>query len=572
MPKQTLPDVLADAGAALAYIPNVAFAIEGTDYFAEDALVSLFQHYWSLGVEEQFYLFWPLVMLLGWRVAQRGSRWALLGWVTAMTGLSFALGFFLTRANETLAFFLLPSRGWELGAGAVLAVVLLKFPEFRLPRRVNTALIWAGLALIAATLLLVDSSMPWPGWRAAIPVIATALVVVGGSHGSANIVLGSRPLQFFGTISYSLYLVHWPLLVLPAQALLLTEPLPLWAGLLLALAGVPVAWLLWRFVEEPGRRATSWWGQRTWRPLAVAVTGFVLAVVLAFPLAAWVRGLPIDGGNPAPPFSVSTLPDGTTFVPSNMQPSLRESFDDRSHIFEDGCNVDQTESELRTCRYGENERAPLIVLFGDSHAAHWFPAFESLARDGAIRLELQTRNSCSTADERGTRNSSTELNCVTWREQSIARINEIKPDAVVIANFSQRRVLQFDDYAAALSKVIGQLDPSFKKFLISDTPEQSALPSVCLSQFVDNALACATPRDDALSARAATAERVAAQVSGSELVDINDRLCADRCPLIFGDTLAYRDTSHLTETFAAALAPLIHEAIAPAVAARSLDS
>lgn len=251
LPPLLLPGVAADAAAAAAYVSNIGFAVQATDYFAAGQAPSPILHYWSLGVEEQFYLVWPALLLL---VARRpGGRGLRIGaTVVGVTVASFCLALWLTTANAPWAFFSLPTRAWELGLGAMLAVAGTRLVA--VPERLAALAGWVGLGMIVLASAALDESIAFPGLVGLVPTIGAALVVISGTHptslGPARI-LGSRVPRFLGRISYSLYLWHWPLLVIPAVAL--GAPLTIESRIVLAAASVVLAAATQRWVEDPIR-------------------------------------------------------------------------------------------------------------------------------------------------------------------------------------------------------------------------------------------------------------------------------------------------------------------------------
>jgi peptidoglycan/LPS O-acetylase OafA/YrhL len=305
LPPLLVPSVAADAAAAAAYVSNIGFALQATDYFAGGQAPSPILHYWSLGVEEQFYLFWPaLLLLVAGRPAGRGWRVALS--VVAVSIASFGLALWLTSANAPWAFFSLPTRAWELGLGAMLAVA---GARLRLvPASAAAAAGWLGLAMIVLAAVVVDDSVPFPGLAALLPTVGAALVVVAGvrstRYGPARL-LGTAVPRFLGRISYSLYLWHWPVLVIPAVAL--EAPLPLWARAGLVVVAIVLATGTQWLIEDPVRRGRLV-GTVPRRNLAMAgaltLTVALVAVSVGAISAAGLRG---SAGAAAPAASAESL-------------------------------------------------------------------------------------------------------------------------------------------------------------------------------------------------------------------------------------------------------------------------
>nr|WP_276547961.1 acyltransferase family protein [Brachybacterium muris] len=388
-----LPEVLRGAAATALYVPNYLFAQQGTNYLAE-ATSSVFQHYWSLGIEEQFYLLWPLLLMAGFWLGRRSERRLMWG-AAALTAASFLFCVALMDVSQPWTFFSLPTRAWELGAGALVAFTLRSGARWlRSPRTGQLA--WAGLAGLALVVLTFDEATAFPGAAAALPVLATAALLIGGAAPGglhAGRLLGLPPLQFLGAISYSLYLVHWPLQVIPQAASLTEEPLPLSTRLLLGAAAVPLAWLLHRLVEQPVLRRPSLRRSPAWVTGAIAAAAS-LAVIITATGISWALPQQTSSDRVDAAEQPSLSPTGTGFVPANLSPTLKTVSGDNPSVYAAGCHQEGEAADANGCQAGENPDAPLVFLVGDSHAANWYPALERLAEEGRIRLDSSTKSSC----------------------------------------------------------------------------------------------------------------------------------------------------------------------------------
>ncbi|MCW2614273.1 MAG: acyltransferase 3, partial [Frankiales bacterium] len=241
---------LRDALWSLGFLANVHFSAIGTNYFDEARPPSPVQHYWSLAVEEQYYLVWPWVLLLLLLALGRRRRLLVLS-VAALSAASLVWAVAVTGSDPTAAYFSTPARAWELGAGALLALALQARLLPRLAPRLGAALVWLGLAGIAAAAVLYDERTPFPGTAAALPVAATVLVLLGGTAAGRNPLLVNPIAAYVGRLSYSLYLWHWPVLVVATALVPGRGPL-----IAVALTGsLVLAVLGHHLVEEPVRRS-----------------------------------------------------------------------------------------------------------------------------------------------------------------------------------------------------------------------------------------------------------------------------------------------------------------------------
>jgi len=551
--------LLQDATATALYVPNMLFGAQDTDYLASDE-PSIFQHYWSLGVEEQFYLFWP-ILLATVLIALGRRRWAVVGVVGALAAASFVTCLVVMSYSESWAFFLLPTRAWEFAVGGLVAILLAR--GVRLPDRLAAPLAWFGLVGVVAAGFVLSDSTTFPGVATLLPVLGTAAVIAGGEapHSPAWL-LKRAPMQFIGAISYSLYLVHWPLVLIPQAAS--EAPLPPVAAPALSVLAVPVAYLCYRFVEEPFRRrpARARPGHR--RTVAVGVAASVLLGLTSATSAAAVSRMPIDAGEDAPAYQAQPEPAGTPFVPANLVPDLRSARDDNPEIYDNGCVRHEGDVDGAGCQEGE-DGAPTVTLFGDSHAANWHPALQQLARDGTIRLDVSAKGACSSVappdEDQQTRP------CEQWRQNVVDRLAEDPPGVIVLANFASfhseetgaedRRQWWRDGLEHALEV----LPQESRIVVMADNPHLPAVPASCLSRHVEEAERCAVTREDGLDRQTRAAERTfAAAHERVDRIDVTPYLCNEElCPVVLDDRLAYRDSHHLTRTFSESLEPVIRD-------------
>jgi peptidoglycan/LPS O-acetylase OafA/YrhL len=551
-------ELAADGAASALSIANMRF-IGSVDYFAPTSSPSPFLHFWSLSVEEQFYLVWPaLIVLLTWR---GGSSRRLIAALLIGVVASFALSMWLTDASPARAFYLLPTRVWQLGVGGLLALV----GVVGISRRAG-ALAWAGLAAVAVAGVALTAEMPYPGLAALFPTAGAVALLYGGAapSGPARL-LAAAPLRFLGKISYSLYLWHWPLLVLPIMFLerALTG-VEIVASVVVAIG---VSWLSWRFVEQPfrygdrSRRATSWSAIRIGVAGILSVALFTQGLAAVLPSSAVaVQPTPGPSGSPAPsPSGSPVASDGPITLPADLTPSLTSARDDEERLRGDGCLAFERVTTPPNCVYGVKGSAITIALVGDSHASHWFPAIEAVALERGWRLLTFVKVSCSftTLVQRNLALKREYRECTTFNEATVARLNQIKPAITIIVNRRTFRPIDGDITSALAGAALGEMVarlPGATAILV-DTPDPGRDVPACLSKHPDDVRACLFTQDAADNREIGIAERVAAEVSGSLLIDLTGEICAAwPCSPIDQSVLIYRDEDHMTETFSRSLA------------------
>ena len=566
--------VVGGAIATALYGPNYFFALQDTDYLAEST-PSVYQHYWSLGIEEQFYLLWPALLAVGFWLCRRRER-HVMALVAVVTAASFLAGVAMMDISQPWAFFSLPTRAWELGVGGLVAFLLRSGARW-LRSPLTGLLAWAGLAGLAAVVLTFDAATAFPGAVAALPVLATAAMIIGGAAPGAlhaTRLLALAPMQLLGAISYSLYLVHWPLQVIPQAVTFSDAPLPRAQTLALGAAAVPLAWLLHRFVERP---VIGW---RLLREQRQRLTGLV-AVGASLAVVVGSGGVSLAGAKQPltsqreAPGSVHELdPVGTEYVPANLAPGLDSVADDNPSVYDAGCHNDHTDSSPEGCQVGEDPEAPLVFLVGDSHAASWEPALERLAEQGKIRLDSNSKDSCLPLEIPQKLREEPYDSCTQWREGLLQRIDEEQPDLVLLAMFNNpgrlldvheedSGTLWHEGLAATLEEIDGP-----QVAVLRDVPYQRRSPDKCLSMHLEDASACAVPREEAFRENLLAAEDAAIDEAGDEVhgVDFTRYFCnAETCPTVIGSTAVFRDSHHLTRTFSEQMSQPMWEEIEPLV-------
>jgi peptidoglycan/LPS O-acetylase OafA/YrhL len=559
--------IAGDVLAAVGYFVNWRLAGQSVDYFAGGFEASPVQHFWSLAVEEQFYLVWPLAMLaillLAVRFA-RPTRGALALAIAAVGLISLLHSAQLTPASPGEAYLSTLTRVWELALGAFLAVV-------RIPKLGDapaTALTWLGLGGIGASFLILDEATPFPGTVALIPTLGAAAIIVAGSSTTSTLPmrgLGSAPLQYMGRISYCWYLWHWPFLIFAGTVF---GPLSAWGGGLVVLAAWVPAELTRRFVEQPVLRS-DFLAVRPRRALTVLAAGSGTTAIAAVVLATVQPSLPLAPAGEVEGAQALKRTSAVQARASALRPEAAKAFEDRTRLVDDGCFVKLGEVEQGACAYGEPDAGTTVVLFGDSHGEHYFPALEFLAKRNGWRLVALTKSFCSPAEVEQLRPGRDEpfTECEEWRERTLSRIlGEERPRLVVVGGSisiepvadgeplegeSARRAL-VEGFEATLRRLRAG---GAQIALLTDVPKSPIDVPECVAEHPDSLGECTFPAPGASSG---VEDEAAAAVDGAHLVDTLRGICAANvCRGVIGDAIVYRDRGHLTATFAATLAPLI---------------
>ena len=584
--------VLGDAIACALYVGNYRFAIDGTDYLASDAPPSPLQHYWSLGVEEQFYLLWPaLIIGTAWLVlrARRGARSSaapyllVLGIVVAA---SFLISLASTHSLPSWGFFSLPTRAWELAVGGLVALTASRWR--RLSDRSAAIAGWGGLLLIVLTCIELNETTPYPGTAALLPVFGTALVVGAGcavSDRGVGRALSRPVMRTIGRVSYSWYLWHWPVLLLAPA--LLGHSLGL-AGRLVAVGvSFVLAVLTLGLIENPIRFAAPV-RRSAARSLVLGAAVTAVAACAATVLLV-IRPLPVGQGTAAAAMTVtspapSSTQDGAVAqmtarvqaavtasvavqaVPSNLSPSLAEAPGDKPTVFLNGCVRSWREVGQDECASGDTASATTVALVGDSHAAMWNPAFEPLAQQRHWRLETLGKVTCPlmelpiTSPYLGRRYTE----CEQWRTDVLNRLAAERPRLIAVS-MSRRYGADFGftsfdpAWVNGLSRLVSRLRATGAAVLVlGPIPDPLTTVPTCVSGHLNDAQACSPPRSEAVNDAGIATEAAATTAAGGQYADLTSLFCTtDRCPVIVGNNLVYRDDNHVTIEYAQALGPVM---------------
>lgn len=585
-PTSALPAEVREIIASTFYVQNWYLALTSADYLNNAGDPTTVQHYWTLSLEEQFYLVWPLLLLLaawiGLRWFRGARRRAVLVTIGVVTLVSFGFNVWLTLTDPAPAYFVTFGRMWQFGVGALIALV----PLLRIRNAAASFVLgWAGILTLAVVTFRFDAQTPFPGYMAAIPTLAAAAVIAASRTERwwyPTRVLSVRPAQFVGDISYSLYLWHWPLIVIAPSV-------PFWGLTIwhrLALLGLcfVLAWLTKRFVEDPVRS----WKVLTSRPPRVTLWASLVAMVLVAATAggAWAVNAPAyrDGiqaieelrADPPECFgAAAALDPGCAAADFGAQILPAPGFAGVDRPEDAQCFVQLNDARPVSCEFGvDAAEAPRIALVGDSHAYQLLPTFQRLAEERGWHLTTWFKGACPWNDTPLSTPGAFGAACTEWRAGVESAMADADLDAVFTAALATTPYSSAGYPTAQDAAVAGyreawgrMLDRDVPVITVVDNPVWPTDPNKCLR--TRDVAECDGARADVLVAEDPLRD-AAEGLGGVTLIDATDAFCDDEvCWPVVGGANIYRDQDHLTVTFADSLAPQYAAAIEEALRARA---
>jgi peptidoglycan/LPS O-acetylase OafA/YrhL len=525
------------------------------------SVLNPFLHTWSLAVEEQFYLVWPALLLLISRRVLRPARLAVT--LAGVTLLSFALCVWLTRYNQPWAFYASPARAWEFGIGGLAALGWVTSWARRW--KLLPMLGWVAAGALLLSFVLITEASSFPGYIALLPVAATACVLVCGAaqneRGPAGI-LRAAPFQWIGRRSYSIYLWHWPILALavaiyPSMSPALSPARSVAGGLICAALTLICAALSYQWLEAPIRNS-PWLARRSIRSIGLGV-GLTAMGVAAAICGAFVA---------------------KHFASSPGQRVIASAARARSVASQRGCLVQAKVSDPVSCVFGDPSSSVTIVLFGDSHAGQWSSPLASVSKAEHWRMVTYLKSGCAAAnvpvfDPRLHRISD---ECVAWRANAIGAIVRLRPNLIVVSEFSSRYTrggpsttgvnsARFARWAARMKRTVNDLRGAGSQIvLLRDSPTPKGDMENCLEDAQWRGVSkeiCDRPRASAVDSGLTRAEsQLADSIPGVRFVDLTSEFCSETtCPAWRNGMMVYRDSSHMTNGYAASLAEPLRAAL-----------
>lgn len=582
-PPERIREVINQSIASLLYYQNWYLAENQFDYYADKSVVSPLQHFWSLSIQGQIFILWPVIIWLCWWVAKRtktNTRAWLAGVFGAIFVASLAWSIYQTATNQQYAYFSTWTRLWEFSLGALFALVL-PWIERRLgygPGVTDTSgrgvlmtrvlLGWAGLIAILACGLVLDVEGLFPGYVALWPTLAALVVLAAGNTGvpfAADRLLSSRPLQFLGNKSYALYLVHWPVLIATMQ-LTGADRVRLSQGVFVLVISLALATILTDWVDAPIRYST-WLKARRRRSIGVIVVSLIAGLVPLFGYQAHLDArearirLEAQRNNPG----ALVLSDEILPVPNPDAPllPLPENHDQEWASLEKPCEYDIDWVEGAGCGTNGHPGTIQAVAIGNSRLEQYLPFLDAASKEYGWHLTSLLKGGCPllTADQSEIDKVVAE-HCVDWYPQVYEYLDQVEPDMVILVSTR----IDFDHTETVMPGMEELIaDFTSRGIDVFGLRDQPRLPEETLECLQETRLAsgtdfqaemlnseCAVTREAVGYAEDDPAQTLWGEQQGEGQLYLYDPswwLCPDDCPLVIGNVYVYMDDYHITKTY-----------------------
>lgn len=589
LPSGSWPQTMKEIAASALYAENWVLAADSVDYMAAENDASMLQHFWSLSVEEQFYILWPLLIIAAVGLAgalrrRRGGataatrRRAILSALAGVAIASLAASIVWTSVSQPSAYFSTATRAWEFAAGGMLAFApsLMAISSARLRQAAHLTGCWGGLALIVLAATQFGPDTAFPGAAAIVPVLGTALVIWAQSsdHSWSPSVVGRfGPVQFLGDISYSVYLWHWPLVVL--YPIVVGRPIGIRGGLALVVASVALGALSKRLVEDPFRR-NKFWALRQRRSFLFAATGMATTIALSFGAIAYLDARVAEAAVADGPWESAVEVQEAVAATLRFErfPVPDQLAGPEAHVDEwriDDCVSVMTEAQRTKCTYGREGASRSVVLIGDSFGTHFLPAIrDEFGSDHEIHTLTLGQCSVTRAHTRTWTNPHLNETCEAHNKRNLDWLRSNKPDLLLVADATE----------STLTRILGAANPSAKADLYVDGLQaaytdyaslgvpvvvlESAPKSNCFAESNLSSPALCKPTSTTTFAIGVQMRKErAAREAGLGYMSLTDWMCTPDgvCPDQIGNMLTRADRAHMTETWAESLRTLIGSAI-----------
>lgn len=589
MPRYLWQQVGTDVAASAAYIVNWVFAARSVDYLAEDSAPSPVQHFWSLAVEEQYYLIWPLLIILvatALKVRKKSEavRSGLIVAASVVICLSFGAALLANWRGDATSYFATTARLWELSVGAISAIALPYLSRW-VQGVAAEILFGAGLALIIISLIVIDGEDAWPGPLTCLPVLGAALIVGFGSRASVlGRVLHLKPLVWVGGISYSLYLWHWPVIIISGYVV---DPDNFVTKIAVVVVSFVAAYGSVKLFENP-IRFSAWAKARSRNGLTLGLMMGALVVVAGLLVSSFAGASSLRAPSGAVPKGATALGEDLNKVnleaaaaqPDWVLPAPVDAEDDVPQLYADDCQQQQTSADVLSCSYGDVKSAKIIAIVGDSKANQWLPALDEIGLREGFRVTVMTKSACSFSDAPAELGGKPYPSCDQWNKNVDVELEKLQPEVVFTSMVNSRAHVKggveeaqqamMNGLVSKLKRVANVTD---HLVVVGDTPHPPRPEYQCVAEHSDDIAPCVFKLEPATAESAIEVQKEAVQAAGGDIIHIEDpssntdsrialldmtaSICPEElaaaCPAVIGNAMVYRQGSHLTATYVRSL-------------------
>ena len=555
--------------ASAIYVENWDLIHKSANYLNAFFAPTPLQHFWSLSVEGQFYIFWPLVILFIDRFApkNRDKTQQRLANFSAITLLLFACSLVLCFHASVPAYFSTLTRLWELSLGGSLIFLDRVFARVSL----GNATLFGSLGLFAILIgdIFLSSQTLFPGYAALLPTLGAALVILAGQREEQtwpSRVLAIRLLRYVGDISYSMYLWHWPILIFYKE--IWSPDINLPTGVAIFLLCTMLSHATWRFVERPFYDSRAAGRLFTANAFKLAAACTALSIASAAGLFSYLSFLqradshPVLDADEYPGPRALARDFNNEYIRRPFIPSVLNARYDQAESEKDGCQATYSQIEPKRCVYSVADSKLTVALVGDSHAEQWLPALSAIAEKRGLAITVYAKAHCAFADtdvfllEEGR----TYKECRIWSQRLLQELIETRPSIFITSQINGYQVTGSSNENESIQKMTSGFasmwrelaDGGTRIFAIRDTPFMPFDVPDCLARRGATGERCSALRPAVLKPIDPLVQ--AAHTVNATVIDMNDEICAvDRCQAVVGNILVYQDSNHLTATYSRAL-------------------